>query len=585
MALDGIFLRHIKTELEGILTDARVSQVYEPNRDELIINLRTFDGNKRLLLSTRADSPRVGITEYSVENPDKPPMFCMLLRKRLTSAKLTAIRQPGLERILMFDFDCINELGDRVMLTLVVEIMGKHSNIVLVDEKGLIIDALKRVDVTLSSKRLVLPSLIYEMPPSQDKLSIEIEDTYSIIDAIENSEENRLDKAILNALTGVSPIICRELSYIATGAVDTDKDLMSGTEWLKLEEAIGELKYEVLNPKSYVVALKNNQGKLFDFAFMPISQYSDSAEKFEYDSFCKALDAFYHIRESLERMRVKSHTLSKLVFNNIERLSRKISVQKIELEKCQDREILRQKGDLIGANMHLIKKGAPFADVINFYDENAGTIRIALDIAKTPQQNAQKYYKDYAKAKTADKMLRVQIENSTEELAYLETVADEIARAESEQDLSGIRQELIAEGYLKETKSEKNNRKQQKLKPDFREYKTSDGFKVLVGRNNRQNDLLTLKTASKNDLWFHTKDIPGSHTVILTEGREVTETSILEAAQIAAYFSKAKDSSQVPVDYTVIRRVSKPQGAKPGKVVYIDQNTVYVTPKKPEKKI
>ncbi len=585
MALDGIFLRHIKTELEGILTDARVSQVYEPNRDELIINLRTFDGNKRLLLSTRADSPRVGITEYSVENPDKPPMFCMLLRKRLTSAKLTAIRQPGLERILMFDFDCINELGDRVMLTLVVEIMGKHSNIVLVDEKGLIIDALKRVDVTLSSKRLVLPSLIYEMPPSQDKLSIEIEDTYSIIDAIENSEENRLDKAILNALTGVSPIICRELSYIATGAVDTDKDLMSGTEWLKLEEAIGELKYEVLNPKSYVVALKNNQGKLFDFAFMPISQYSDSAEKFEYDSFCKALDAFYHIRESLERMRVKSHTLSKLVFNNIERLSRKISVQKIELEKCQDREILRQKGDLIGANMHLIKKGAPFADVINFYDENAGTIRIALDIAKTPQQNAQKYYKDYAKAKTADKMLRVQIENSTEELAYLETVADEIARAESEQDLSGIRQELIAEGYLKETKSEKNNRKQQKLKPDFREYETSDGFKVLVGRNNRQNDLLTLKTASKNDLWFHTKDIPGSHTVILTEGREVTETSILEAAQIAAYFSKAKDSSQVPVDYTVIRRVSKPQGAKPGKVVYIDQNTVYVTPKKPEKKI
>lgn len=579
MALDGIFLRHIKNELEGMLIDARVSQVYEPNRDELIINLRTFDGNKRLLLSTRADSPRVGITKYSVENPDKPPMFCMLLRKRLTSAKLTAIRQPDLERMLFFDFDCVNELGDKVKLTLAVEIMGKHSNIVLIDGEGVIVDALKRVDVTLSSKRLVLPSLIYEMPPSQDKLSIESVTAEDILRAMELSDDSRLDKVILNTLTGVSPIVCRELAYMATGAVDTDKDLMSYDEWAKLAKALDDLREEVTNPKDYALTLKNTQGKLFDFSFMPVSQYEDSVEKFEYNSFCEALDAFYHTRESLERMRVKSHALAKLVSNNIERLARKISVQKIELDKCQDREILRQKGDLIGANMHLIKKGTPFADVINFYDENASTIRIALDVTKTPQQNAQKYYKDYAKAKTADKMLRVQIENSTEELLYLESVADEISRAESEQDLSAIRQELIAEGYLKENKSEKNNRKQQKLKPDFREFTTSDGFAVLVGRNNRQNDLLTMKTAGKNDLWFHTKDIPGSHTVILTEGREVSDEAILEAAQIAAYFSKAKDSSQVPVDYTLIRRVSKPQGAKPGKVIYTDQKTVYVTPK------
>ena len=579
MALDGIFLRHIKTELESILTDSRVSQVYEPNRDELIINLRTYDGNKRLLLSTRADSPRIGITDYNVENPDKPPMFCMLLRKRLTSAKLTAIRQPGLERMLFLDFDSVNELGDKVKLTLAVEIMGKHSNIVLIDGDGVIVDALKRVDVTLSSKRLVLPSLIYEMPPSQDKLSIEDESIECIINAVENSEESRLDKAVLNTLTGVSPVICRELSYISTGAVDTDKDLMSRDEWSKLKVALENLKAEVLKPDSYAVTLKNSQGKLFDFSFIPISQYGDSVEKFEFQSFCKALDAFYHTRESFERMRVKSHALSKLVSNNIERLARKISVQKVELEKCQDREILRQKGDLIGANMHLIKKGAPFADVINFYDENAGTIRIALDVTKTAQQNAQKYYKDYAKAKTADKMLMVQIENSTEELSYLETVADEIARAESEQDLSSIRQELVAEGYLKENKSEKNNRKAKALKPDFREFETTDGFKVLVGRNNRQNDLLTLKTANKNDLWFHTKDIPGSHTVIITDGREVSEQAILEAAQIAAFFSKAKDSSQVPVDYTIIKRVNKPQGAKPGKVIYTEQKTVFVTPK------
>ena len=582
MALDGIFLRHIKTELESILTDARVSQVYLPNRDELIINLRTFDGNKKLLISTRADSPRVGITEYSVENPDKPPMFCMLLRKRLTSAKLTAIRQPDLERMLFFDFDCINELGDKVRLSLAVEIMGKHSNVVLIDGEGVIVDALKRVDLTLSSKRLVLPSLIYEMPPSQDKLSIEKEDTESLIKAIELNPESSLAKSILNTLTGVSPIICRELCFIATGEADTDKELMSQREWQNLKNALDNLKSEVSTPSDYAVTLKNTQGKLFDFSFMPINQYGDSVEKFEFQSFCKALDAFYHTRESLERMRTKSHTLSKLISNNIERLARKISVQKVELEKCKDREIIRQKADLIGANMHLIKKGVPYADVINFYDENAATIRIALDVTKTPQQNAQKYYKDYAKAKTADKMLRIQIETSQEELAYLETVADEISRAESEQDLSSIRQELISEGYLKENKGEKNNRKPKVLKPDFREFETSDGFKVLVGRNNRQNDLLTLKTSGKNDLWFHTKDIPGSHTVIITDGREVSDEAILEAAQIAAYFSKAKDSSQVPVDYTLIRRVNKPQGAKPGKVIYTEQKTVYVTPKLPE---
>ncbi|MBQ2687408.1 MAG: NFACT family protein [Clostridia bacterium] len=583
MALDGIFLRHIKTELESALIDARVSQVFEPNRDELIINLRTFGGNRRLLLSTRADSPRVGITEYSVENPDKPPMFCMLLRKRLTSSKLISIRQPDLERMLFFDFDCVNELGDKVKLTLAVEIMGKHSNIVLIDGEGIIIDALKRVDVTLSSKRLVLPSLIYEMPPSQEKLSIENTDTEEILKAIKLCPYSGLDKAILNTLTGVSPIICRELSYASTGTPDTDKNLMNNEEWQSLLKQLEILREEAKNPKTYAVTLKNTQGKLFDFSFMPVNQYGDTVEKFEYESFCKALDAFYHTRESLERMRVKSHALSKLVSNNIERLSRKISLQKIELEKCQDREILRQKADLISANMHLIQKGAPFADLINFYDENASTIRITLDVAKTPQQNAQKYYKDYAKAKTADKMLRVQIENSAEELSYLETVADEINRAESEHDLSQIRQELIAEGYLRQNKSEKNNKKPQKIKPDFREF-DADGFKVLVGRNNKQNDLLTLKTAQKNDLWLHTKDIPGSHTVIITEGREVPESTILKAAEIAAYFSKAKDSSQVPVDYTLVRRVNKPQGAKPGKVIYTDQKTVYVTPAVPQKK-
>lgn len=577
MALDGIFLRHIKSELEKVLTDSRVSQVYQPNRDELIINLRTFDGNKRLLISARADSPRLGITEYSVENPDKPPMFCMLLRKRLTGAKLVKIRQPQLERILFFDFDAVNELGDKVRLTLAAEIMGKHSNVVLYDEKEIIIDALKRVDITLSSKRLVLPSLAYEMPPSQNKVSLEAESSREILNLIKEKGEARLDKAILNTLTGVSPVVCRELSYIATGVTDAEINLMTEKQWLKLENAIVALCAETENPGSYAITLEMH-GKLFDFSFMPITQYGNEVKRQEYKSFCQALDGFYHTRESYERMRVKSHALNKLIGNNIERLSRKISAQRLELEKCSGRESFRQMGDLIAANMHLIKKGAAFAEVVNFYDENSGYIRIPLDAAKSPQQNAQKYYKDYAKAKTADKMLRVQIEKSLEELSYMETVADEISRAENEQDLTAIRFELVSQGYLKENKSEKNNRKHQKQKADFRRFETSDGFEVLVGRNNSQNDLLTLKTAEKSDLWFHTKDIPGSHTVIITHGKEVSEQAIVEAAQLAAYFSKAKESSKVAVDYTLIKKVSKPVGAKPGKVIYTNHRTLYVTP-------
>ena len=317
----------------------------------------------------------------------------------------------------------------------------------------------------------------------------------------------------------------------------------------------------------------------FDIAFMDITQYGDAQKTEVFSDYSSMLDAFYSKRDMAVRMKSRSQDLHKLVSNTIERLSKKINIQQEELKKCADREPLRIKGDLLQANLYRIQKGSMFTEVENFYEEGSPLMRIVLDPSITPAQNAQKFYKAYAKAKTAEQMLKVQIEKAQAELSYMLSVQDFLFRAESDKDLSQIRAELVEQGYIKEKKGAKL--KAPKALPPL-EFQTSDGFTVLVGRNNKQNDVLTLKTASKSDYWFHTKEIHGSHTIVLTSGREISETAILEAAQICAYHSKAKDSSQVPVDYTVVKNVSKPSGAKPGKVIYVSYNTVYVTPKLPE---
>lgn len=579
LALDGIFLRHIGKEIEDIAEGAKINQVHQPSRDELIISMHTHAGNKKLLISARADSPRVGFTTHNAENPQVAPMFCMLMRKHLCSSRLCAVRQVESERMLFLDFDATTTLGDRTKFTLAVEIMGKHSNCILIDENGIIIDALKRIDMTLSSKRLVLPQIRYELPPSQGKISLGEFPCDELAKRIFEKENMTLDKAMLSTVMGVSPVICREVAFRATGYTDARICDMTSQQKLLYVCELEKLINIACKTTGRPCILADASGKPFDLAFMNIVQYGDAAECREYQSFSQVLDDFYHQRDSIERMRMRSRNLSKLVSNNIGRLSRKISAQMAELEESRDRENLRICGDLLQANLYRIEKGSPFAEVENFYDENMATIRINLDPSKTPAQNAQKYYKDYARAKTADKMLRIQIEKGSRELEYLETVYDEIERASSEKDLSQIRLELMEQGYLKQSKGKQKPPVQQ---PPM-EYTVADGFRVLVGRNNRQNDYLTLKTAHKNDLWFHTKDIPGSHTVLLTEGREVTDEAILEAAVICAFYSKARESSQVPVDFTRVKFVSKPQGSPPGKVIYTDQHTVYVTPKNPEK--
>ncbi len=574
MAFDGVMMHYVKEEIKSVALDARVSQIHQPNRDELVIALRTKNGNKKLLVSSRANSPRICFTEHSIENPATPPMLCMLLRKRLGGAKLVDVRQIELERIMFLDFIATNELGDKVKLTLCVEIMGKYSNIILIDENDNIVDALKRVDFTMSTQRLVLPNIKYELPPKQDKLCIlECSGRDIVEKAINTLAEMRLSKALLSAMQGVSPIITRELEYMV--GVDSNREL-TVIDKLKLIEKVDKLKeYIVSGEKSPTMMIKP-EGKPFDISFMDIMQYGEMASKKRFLDFSTLLDSFYYERDKAERMKVKGQDLLRLCSNIQDKLCRKIAVQEKELKDSLNRDKLRKKGDLLQANMYKMVRGQSFIDVEDYYDNNK-IVRIRLSPTLNPSQNVQKYYKDYRRAKTREEMLTVQIAKAKAELQYISAVQESLGRAESERELTEIRQELVDEGYLK-NRNPKGRNKALKLLPP-KEYTSSDGFTIYVGRNNKQNDKLTLKTARNYDMWLHTKDIPGSHVIIVSDNREITDTAILEAASLAAYNSKAKESDNVPVDYTIVKNVSKPSGAKPGMVIYVNNKTVYVTPK------
>lgn len=572
MALDGIFLRHLKNEIESVALGARVSQIYQPNREELVFALRTFNGNKKLLMSARANSPRVNFCTQTPENPAQPPMFCMLLRKRIGGGKLVAVRQMECDRVIFFDFECVNELGDTVMITVVCEIMGMYSNVIVVNSDGVIIDSLKRVDLTMSSRRIVLPNIKYELPEPQDKLNIVEAEVDEIALKLKNLEsEIPLSKALLRVIQGVSPIICREIEH---KVMDGATNRVDGVLYDKLISELINLKETVINCTGKPCIIYREDGKPMDFSFIPVTQYGDFVKTENFNSFSDLLDSFYDARDARERMRVKSQSLVKLLTNTSERISRKINKQKIELKQCENREHLRICGDLLQANLYRIERGAEYVDVENFYDENYGTLRISLNPAISPAANAQKYYKDYQKAKNAENVLTEQIKKGQDELLYVDSVLDTVVRAENERDLAQIREELTEQGYLRQQKTKHKN---PSALPPY-EFLSSDGFKILVGRNNRQNDKLTLKMAGKNDIWLHTKDIHGSHTIIFADGREITNTTIFEAARIAAYHSKARNSSQVPVDYTFVKNVSKPNGSKPGMVIYNNNKTLYVTP-------
>lgn len=575
MALDGIFLHHLQAELSQQLIGGRVDKIHQPNKDELVFVLRTTTAAHRLLFSARATSARVTVIASGLENPKQPPMLCMLLRKKLSGARLIDIQQPELERVLFFIFDAVNELGDRVKLTLAAEIMGKFSNIILLDEERRVIDALKRVDPDTSSLRLVLPGIPYSLPPAQEKCCLLEDSHFNILDKIDAlPKDMELSKALLSVLQGVSPIVCRELQHQVGRGKDLFIRSMNDEERFRLGFFIQNLRETAQTVSGTPYMAIDLQGKPLDFSFMDIHQYGTHAVVRTESTFSTLLESFYRERDSIDRMRVKQQDVFRLLTNYNDRISRKIMIQKGELAESEDRDKLRIAGDLLSANLHLVPKGAAAITLPNFYDETMSDLSIKLDPALSPSQNAQKYYKRYRKAKKAQEVLQEQIRLSEKELIYLDSVLEALARAETEADLAEIRVELSETGYLKASKAKKERTAAVGKPLEF----DVEGFKIYVGRNNKQNDKLTLRSAKKNDLWFHTKNIPGSHVILALEGMQPPVSVLQHAAFLAAKHSRASSSANVPVDYTRVKNVSKPQGAKPGMVIYVDYKTLYANP-------
>lgn len=574
MALDGAFLHMVANEINDEVLNSRVEKISQPSKEEIIISLRFRGGSRKLLLSANANSPRIHFTNISLENPKSPPMFCMLLRKHLSTGRLAAVRQSGLDRVLMLDFEAVNELGDLCMVTLIIEIMGRHSNIIMVNSDGRVIDSIKRISNEISSVRMILPGITYQPPPAQDKLNPIACSIDEIMARFNRCNENDISKAIMATLEGVSPLLARELANSATKGNDIPKENLSDfykervkTEILTLTEKLTS------NIKDYTVVIDEKK-KLRDFTFIGIEQYGNLIEKTHFTSASELLDSFYADRDQVSRMKQRSHDLLKLLINATERITKKLALQKTELEACCNRDALKVYGDLINSNLYSIEKGQSSAVLQNFYDESCAEVEIKLDKRLTPAQNAQRYYAEYRKAATAEDMLNELMQKSEQELLYLDSVFDAVSRTQGESELLEIREELAEQGYIRAVKL-KN--KMLKAQPPIK-YRSTDGFSILCGRNNKQNDKLTLKQAKNTDMWLHTQGIAGSHVIIEADLKKISDEAITQAAIIAAFNSKGRTSAQVAVDYTLVRYVKKPVGAKPGMVIFTDFKTAYVTP-------
>lgn len=576
MPLDALCLSGVVHELQNALSGAKIDKIYQPGRDEVVLALRAPAGNVKLLLSANPSHPRAHLTQISRENPDKPPMFCMLLRKHLSGARLLELVQPPMERVVDLRLEALDELGDRVERRLVLEAMGRHSNLILLDGEGRIMDCLRRVDSDMSARRQVLPGLFYRLPPAQEKLDPSSLDRAALESALAAApEESQADKWLLDTFGGLSPLICRELAFRAGGATDARLHQMGeGGRSRLLDELEGLLRS--VQENSFTPVMLEKEGHPSDFTFQPISQYGPAVSCVPFPSFSALLDRFYEQRENQERVRQRGQDLIRSVTNARDRAARKIGLQEQELAATRDRERLRQFGDIITSNLHAMEKGMSRLTAADFYDPECPQIHIPLDPILTPQQNAAKYYKEYNKAKTAESILTLQLEKGRRDLDYLNSVLEAIALAEGERDLQEIRQELTDTGYLRRPSKARDRGKRVASKP--MEFRSSSGLRISVGKNNTQNDLLTTKQAFKSDLWFHTQKIHGSHVILWTEGGQPDLTSIQEAAQLAAWFSQGRESGKVAVDYTPVKYVKKPGGARPGMVVYTTYETAYVAP-------
>ena len=570
MPLDAICLQAVVEELRPQLLNLRIDKVQQPARDQVILLLR---GNKRLLLNAGANAPRIQLTETARDNPAEPPMFCMLLRKHLVGARVADITQPLLERLVRLELDITDDFGQPGKRTLVLEAMGRRSNLILLDGEGRIIDCMRRVDADMSAQRQVLPGLYYEPPASVGRLPIteESEEGFRQKLAAANPER-QLDAFLLDSYFGISPLMARELAFRTAGASDARLLELNETGRTNFWREIYQFSDAIKENKFTPIMLKK-EGSPEEFACFPILQYGGLLEPERFDSFSALLDSFYEQRERQERVRQRGADLIRTATTARDRLRRKLAMQEKDYAATQDRDRLRICGDLITSNLYRMERGQSKLVCENFYDENCAETTIQLDPLLTPQQNAAKYYKRYTKAKTAEKYLREQMEFARRDAEYLESVLEEISHAETEQDFIDIRNELRDAGFLR-----KQGKKEIKRAAKPRGVRTTSGFRVLVGRNNRQNDQLTCKEADHPELWFHTQKIHGSHVILCTEGREVDDDTIVEVAKLAAYYSQARESGNVPVDYTMVKNVKKPAGARPGMVIYKTCRTVNVTP-------
>ena len=562
MPLDAVALQGLTRELKNCAEGARIDRVQQPEKDMLLLALYTREGNKKLLISASSAGARAHFTQQSFENPSEPPMFCMLMRKHLVGARIAAIEQPEMERMLLFHLSTRDELGDESEKTLAVEMIGRSANIILVGSDGRIIDCLRRMEYA-GEGRGMLPGMIYRLPPRQEKTPFfscserELEDKLL---SIEKGAE--FDKKLQESFSGLSPLICRELAYRSRGELDCLRDSALA---LRESVAAGEL----------VPTLVSVGAAPRDFSFMAINQYGLEAQTERFESFSALLDAFYARRDREESRRRRARELLRAVKSAHERLERKLAVQKKELAETAGREEIRRRAELITANIYRMRKGQGELCCENYFEEGCPEIRIELDPLKSPQQNAAALYREFSRKKAAEEHLSVLIREGERQSEYLATVLDEIARAETERDLADIRRELTETGYLKKPRDGKAER----IKPQAPlRFVSSDGLEILVGRSNIQNDELSFRLARRTDLWLHIQRLHGSHVILRTDGLEPPERSIEEAASLAAYYSQGREAGKVPVDITQVRHVRKPSGALPGAVIYTDQRTVQAEP-------
>ena len=582
MALDGVFLNEIRKELMPLI-GGRVDKIHQPSKGELLIAVRTFDGLKKLLINTVAGTARLHLTSAEIENPKQPPMFCMLMRKHLSSAKLVDIRQQGYERVIMLDFDASNELGDIVRLTIAIELMGRRVNLLLLDGSSKIIDSIKRIS-SETSENPVLPGVIYSPPESDDRLSL-TECTRDELEAMLGKFANlELSKAVMKSVSGISPVFARECAFFVSHSAEVITGEMTDDHKDRLWFYIKKIRTQLESGGNKFTVLKTTGGELKDFCFCNIDQYGGLMGTKQFDTPSQLLDYFYSERDTLSRTRQKAQDLFRLLANTIDRTESRVKNQQLELKDCARREQLKQYGDLITANLYALEKGMTEARLINFYDEAQPEVTVKLDKRLTPVQNAQKYFKEYRKLDTAEKVLKDLIAKGEEEAKYLDTVLDALTRARTEGDIAALRQELTEQGYISRTRQKG---KPPKALPPMK-FRSSEGYDIRVGRNNTQNDRLTCKESRKTDVWLHAKDITGCHVIIscpdkgeaarFTPDELPPDRTIEEAAIIAAYYSKAKNSSRADVDYTFVKYVKKPAGSKPGMVIFTHNYTITVKP-------